>query len=217
MLPLVIAVITVTMAAGIAISFVGYLPPFVMGSTVFASVGAGLLYTMTPSTSQGRQVGYQILFGAGTGVGIQQAIVGAQSALSEADVAYGTAAVLLVNTVGGAIFICAAQNVFLNKISALASKLPDIDEKTLQSGFETVRQLLSSEQLDVAIEAYNVGIQLVFLIVVVLSCASVVSWPLLSWKPLKAGPKPSPTDGSKDTEDTGKTQEDMEHERDLKA
>lgn len=211
MLPLVCAVIGVTIAAGIAISLIGYLPPFVIGSTVLASVGAGLLYTLTPSTSQARQAGYQILFGAGTGVGIQQAIIGAQSALGEADVAYGTAGVLLVNLVGGAVFISASQNVFLNRISSLAERLPDVDEETLTSGFETVRRLLSPEELDVAIGTYNAGIQQVFLIVVVLSCASVVSWPLLSWKSLKAEPK-APTDGNKEREEA-KGQQGLERER----
>ncbi|KID93467.1 aps11-like protein, partial [Metarhizium majus ARSEF 297] len=196
MLPLVVAVIGVAISAGIAISFVGYLPPFVMAATVFASVGAGMLYTLTPSTSHARQVGYQILFGAGTGVGVQFAIVGAQGALDKVDVAYGTAAVLLVNTVGGAIFICAAQNVFLTEITALAGQLPVVDEKTLRSGFGSIRKLLSPGDLDIAIRGYNTGIQKVFLVVLVLACASALSWPLLSWKSVKQEPGHTTVDGA---------------------
>jgi hypothetical protein len=94
---MVVSVIVVAVFAGGLAAAVGYLPPFVFFATVLSSVGAGMLYTLHPGISKAKWIGYQILFGAGSGTGIQQAIVGVQVAVDHADVAYATSSVMLVN------------------------------------------------------------------------------------------------------------------------
>ncbi|CVL05957.1 hypothetical protein FPRO06_13686 [Fusarium proliferatum] len=76
LLAMVASVIVVSVIAGGSAGVVGYLPPFVFFATIFSSVGAGMLYTLHPGISTFKWIGYQILFGAGSGTGIQQAIVG---------------------------------------------------------------------------------------------------------------------------------------------
>ncbi|KAM5350420.1 hypothetical protein ACJ41O_006925 [Fusarium nematophilum] len=185
LLAMVVTVIVVAVFAGAGASVVGYLPPFVFFATIMSSVGAGMLYTLHPGISQARWIGYQILFGAGSGTGIQQAIVGVQVAVDHADVAYATSSVMLVNTLAGAIFIGASQTLFLNEMTKVTARIPSLDQHTLLSGFQSIRDMLSPDDLAVTIDAYNSGITHAFLIGLVLSSITVLTWPFIRWIPLK--------------------------------
>ena len=184
-LPLVLAVIGFAVAAGIGVSRIGYLPPFMFGATIMTSIGAGLLYTLNPTISMGKWIGYQIIYGSGSGVAVQQAISGVQLALPAADVAYGTSAIMTVNIIGGAVFICVAQSVFLGEVGQVTERLPNVDPEALQNGFGDLRASLQPDEVDILVTAYNAGISKVFLVVMVLCCASVLTWPFLSWKSIK--------------------------------
>ena len=162
-----------------------------------------MLHSLNPSTSPARQAGYEILFGAGTGLGIQQAFIGAQSALDEADVPYAASAVLLINAVSGATFIGVGQSIFLTEVNSIAEQLPNVNRIILDSGFALVRKILSPDELEIAIEGYNTGIQKTFLVVLVLACASILSLPLLSWKPIAPKPKSKSKSASESSDSSG--------------
>lgn len=49
----------------------GYYLPFAVASLVFSSVGTGLVSSFKVDTSADKWIGYQILLGFGTGLGIQ--------------------------------------------------------------------------------------------------------------------------------------------------
>src|SRR4051812_23786080 len=50
---------------------VGYYIPVALVAAVLLSVGSGLIATFSPGTSTGKWIGYQILYGAGRGLGLQ--------------------------------------------------------------------------------------------------------------------------------------------------
>ncbi|KAK7423086.1 hypothetical protein QQZ08_009253 [Neonectria magnoliae] len=185
MLPLAVAIIGASVTAGIGILFVGYLPPFVMTATALAAIGSGLMHTVAPTMSQAQVIGFQILYGSGTSIGVQQSFIGAQAALKGSEVAYATSAVMLANSMGGVISICISQNVFMAEIVALARVLRTVDRDTLERGFESVRKILSPEELEIAIQGYNRGVQDVFLVAIIFCCATALSWPFLSWASVK--------------------------------
>ncbi|KAF4976733.1 hypothetical protein FZEAL_6648 [Fusarium zealandicum] len=185
LLAMVVSVIVIAIFSGAGSSVVGYLPPFAYLATVLASVGAGMLFTLHPGISQSKWIGYQILFGAGSGTGIQQAIVGVQVAVDHADVAYATSSVMLVNTLAGSIFIGASQTLFLSEMTKVVERLPNLDQNTLLSGFQSIRDMLDSEDLVIAIDAYNRGVTKAFLIALVLCSVTVLTWPFVRWIPLK--------------------------------
>ncbi|RGP68521.1 major facilitator superfamily transporter [Fusarium sporotrichioides] len=196
LLAMVVSVIVVAVFAGGLAAVVGYLPPFVFFATILSSVGAGMLYTLHPGISKAKWIGYQILFGAGSGTGIQQAIVGVQVAVDHADVAYATSSVMLVNTLAGAIFIGVSQTLFLNEMTSVTDMIPGVDQDTLLSGFESIRDTLNAQDLAITIGAYNSGITQAFLIGLVLSSITLLTWPFIRWIPLK-----------KKEDDTGKASE----------
>ncbi|KAI1497318.1 major facilitator superfamily domain-containing protein [Biscogniauxia marginata] len=182
LLPMVLAVILMAIFAGFGASIVGYIVPSIILATILASIGASMLYTLYPQISQSRWIGYQILFGAGSGMGIQQCIVGVQVAVDHVDVAYATSAIILVNTLGGAIFIAVSQSLFLGKVTGVAK---DMDLPDPLSSFQSSGDTLSPPNRQLVIQAYNNGISKALLVALVLCCITVVSWPLLKWIPIK--------------------------------
>ncbi|OLN88004.1 putative HC-toxin efflux carrier TOXA 1 [Colletotrichum chlorophyti] len=184
-LPMVLTMMGAAIMAGFGASLVGYLPPFMIIGTVLASTGAGMLYNFYPTIEEAKWIGYQVLFGLGAGAGVQQSIVGVQLALKPEDIAYGTSAIILVNTIGGAIFISVAQNLFLSRIQRLTELIPGVDRTTMLNGFGFLRQSLTPEQLGIALQEYNAGLRSVFLLLLILSCLTVLGWLFLEWIPLK--------------------------------
>jgi hypothetical protein len=49
----------------------GYYLPFSVAGAILIAIGNGLLATLSPSTSTGKWIGYQILLGVGRGIGLQ--------------------------------------------------------------------------------------------------------------------------------------------------
>lgn len=49
----------------------GYYIPVALFAAVLLSIGSGLIATFSPGTSTGKWIGYQILYGAGRGLGLQ--------------------------------------------------------------------------------------------------------------------------------------------------
>src|SRR4051812_12162559 len=79
-----------------------------------------------------RRLAPLILLGIGVGLSFQTAIIAAQTILSGPDISVGSSAMILGQTLGGAIILCVAQNVFQNTlVSELASRAPRIDVGTV--------------------------------------------------------------------------------------
>ena len=55
----------------ISVGKLGYYLPWGIFCGVFTATGAGLVSMWTPTTSVARWIGYQIVFGAGRGAGMQ--------------------------------------------------------------------------------------------------------------------------------------------------
>jgi hypothetical protein len=50
---------------------VGYYIPVALFASVLLSIGSGLMSTFSPTTSTGKWIGYQIIYGVGRGLGVQ--------------------------------------------------------------------------------------------------------------------------------------------------
>lgn len=94
-----------------------------VASSILGSVGAGLISTWLVDVNESIWIGFQVLFGIGIGIGMQQPTMMAQIVLPKEDQPTGVALMFFGQNLGGAIFVSDAQNVF---IDALASKLSGI-------------------------------------------------------------------------------------------
>ncbi|KAL6153492.1 hypothetical protein ACJBU6_08640 [Exserohilum turcicum] len=184
-LPMVISEVSIATVAAALVPVVGYLPPFVFTATTLSAIGAGLLSSLHPGSPRAQWIGYQVVLGAGYGIGIQQSLVNAQASVEPADVGYGTSAVLLGNILGGSIFISIAQAIFLGEVLKLEGQFPGVPRDTLINDFRSLRDIISPEDLATALDVYNSGLQKVFLMAAVLCAMSVLSWPFIPWRELK--------------------------------
>ena len=110
-LPMILGNVLGVISAGALTTRFGYRMPFIFLSLIFMSIGAGLLTTLHVDSTPAHWIGYQILFGLGSGWGFQQTAVAAQTVLALVDIPIGTAIMVFVQLLGGAMFVVIAQNV----------------------------------------------------------------------------------------------------------
>jgi hypothetical protein len=187
-LPLVLAhVVTVAVTGGLTTK-VGYYNPFIIASSIFMSIGSGLLTLFTVETSQSKWIAFQFLYGMGVGFGFQQGGIAAQAVLPFEDISVGMAIVLFVQVLGGAMFVSAAQNIFTNHLlqGLLALGIPDIDPQAIvNAGATALRTLVGPDRLPEVLVLYNEAIVKTFQIALVLSCLSIIVALGMEWKSVK--------------------------------
>ena len=186
-LPLVFAQVIFSIVAGIAITKIGYYTPFMYASVVFMSIGAGLLTTFKVDTSEGMWIGYQIIFGMGTGLGFQQPILVAQTCLKLEDVSIGVSTLLFVQLLGGALFVSVANNIFNNRlVQNIASQVPNVNPaKVVSAGATSLKYAVDPKDLPAILFAYNGALIKTFQISLILGCISGLGVVFIQWKSVK--------------------------------
>ena len=102
---MILGVVIFSIITGGLVTVLGYYAPFMILSSVLSSIGAGLLTTLGVHTGHAKWIGYQAIFGIGVGCGLQQTFIAAQTVLPLEDVPTGTAIVVFLQTLGGALFV----------------------------------------------------------------------------------------------------------------
>jgi len=186
-IPMILSLVIFSMVAGFAVTQLGYYTPFIIASSILMSVGSGLLATLQPTTGSGAWIGFQIIFGAGVGFGMQNTLIAAQTVLPKQDIPIGTAIIMFSQTLGGALFISVAQNVFTNRLLANLQKVvPDLSPAlVLATGATSLKDAIPSQFLAGVQTAYNASIMSTFYVAVALSVLSVVGAVLMEWKSVK--------------------------------
>ena len=135
------------------------------GAAIF-TVGAGMLYTLQVDDYAGKWIGYQLLAGIGAGASIQIPFISVQVVLSAKDMPSGNALTIFFNTLGGALSISIAQNVFSNTlVQQLQERLPGFDPSLISgSGATQVTQVTPPELLPQVLQAYDTAITRAFLL-----------------------------------------------------
>jgi hypothetical protein len=151
------------------------------------TIGSGLIYTFTPKTPQASWIGYQILAGAGSGGSVQLPFIAVQTVLSARDMPSGNAIAIFFNSLGGAIAISIAQNIFSNTlVKELPKYVPDLDpHAVIAAGATNVGKVVPKEMLPGALEAYNKALTSAFLLPVAVGALSFLGSLLFEWKSVK--------------------------------
>ncbi|KAK3631965.1 MFS sugar transporter [Elasticomyces elasticus] len=186
-IPMILALVIFSAIAGGLVTYLGYYTPFVIASTILMSIGAGLLATLKVDSSSGEWIGYQVLFGAGVGLGMQQVLVAVQTVLPTEDIPIGTAIVMFSQTLGGALFISVAQNVFTNTLlSNLKKVVPGLDPAVIMAtGATSLKTVIPAEYYAGVQVAYNLSLQNCFYVAVAMSVISLIGAVFLEWKSVK--------------------------------
>lgn len=194
-LALILATALASILSGVGITKLGYYNPFMIAATLFMSVGAGLLTTWKPDVPSRAWIGYQVLYGLGSGQSMQTPLMVVQTVLPMAEIPLGTALVMFLQTFGGAIFISVAQNVFTNELRAgLARDLPNINATAIvDGGANSIRMpgVLPPDALGPVLEIYSKSLTNSWYVALALACASIVGSALVQWKSVKNAAPPA--------------------------
>jgi predicted MFS family arabinose efflux permease len=186
-LPLILGLVLVSILGGVAVTVIGYYTPFILVSSVLMAIGAGLLSTFETDSNSPRWIGYQFMFGAGIGFGMQQPLIAVQTTLASADVAIATAIIMFAQTLGGALFISVGQNVFTNQlINHLKAVVPEIDTGlVLRTGATELKNAIPERFLPGVLSAYNLALTQTFYVSVATASMSIVGAAFIEWKSMK--------------------------------
>ena len=188
-LPMLISVVVASAGAGAAVSWLGHYAPFMVAGTAAMAVGAGLLALFEPATPAAAWIGYQLLFGTGVGLGMQQPLMAVQTVLGLRDVATGTSVINFLQTIGGALFVSGAQAVFADRLVSDLSgsnKIPGLDPaKILASGATNIRDVVAPEHVHRVIRSYNYALVGAFLVAAGLAAATAFGAATVEWRSVK--------------------------------
>lgn len=186
-IPMVLSLVVFSLLGGVGMTLFGYYVPFFYFSTIFSAVGAGLLSTFTTTSGHQQWIGYQVVYGAGIGLGFQLAIIAAQVVLNLEDVAVGTVVMMFCQTLGGALFISVGQNVFSNQLfSGIKDAAPGLDPSIiLHIGATQLKTKVSPQFLGAAQIAYNKALTNTWYVAAALSSLSIIGALGMEWKSVK--------------------------------
>lgn len=140
------------------------------GSAIFA-IGAGMLYTLQVDSSAAKWIGYQVLAGIGAGAGVQIPFVAVQVVTSQKDMPTANACVMFFNSLGGALSISIAQNIFVNTLGVEIPKaVPGFDAQIIaHAGATNLRRVVPEQLLPRILVAYNRSIVTAFVLAIATS------------------------------------------------
>ncbi|TVY86564.1 putative efflux pump, partial [Lachnellula willkommii] len=167
-LPLILGTVIATITSGGLITVTGSFVPWLIGGSIFSTIGSGLLYTLNTHSSSAHWIGYQAIVGLGIGAAIQVPIIAAQAIATPADLSSATAMVLFMQTVGGAFFVSAGNAAFSDTlIEHLPRYVPNIDPKTVVAvGVTEIRATFPTDVVPGIVQAYMDGLRVDYAIAI---------------------------------------------------
>ena len=185
-LPLVISLVVASIAAGWITQQTGYYTGTLIASSVIMSIGAGLLTTLQVDTAAARWIGFQILYGAGLGLGMQQASMAAQTCLARKDVMIGISLMFFFQGLGGSIFISVGESVFTHSLVSQLGTVADLDPAMIvNTGATDLRNVVPLQLLEALLVAYNAALSDTLKVAVACAVATIVAGLTMEWKSVK--------------------------------
>jgi hypothetical protein len=186
-LPLIISVVVLGILAGGLVTACGYYTPFMIASSIIMTIGAGLLSTLEVDSGHPKWIGYQVVFGVGLGMGMQMPMIVTQTALKTEDVPSGTAIVMFAQTLGGAIFVSVAQNIFQNQLlHNVEMYAPGANAaRVVGAGATMLRSIITGPALKPVLQAYNDAVTQTFYVAVAMGALSLIGPIFIEWLSVK--------------------------------
>jgi hypothetical protein len=190
-IPLVLSLVIMNIVAAICTEKLGYYVPAMLLSPVLCSVGAGLLSTLSPSSSQSHCIGYQVLYGFGIGCGFQTSNLAAQNILPRADVPLGLALMFFMQQLGGSVFLSVGQNIFSSTLVDSLSGVAGLHAQDIvNTGVTDLHSVVPQTEFNIVVSAYNYALTRVFILTTALSAIMIIGPLAVKWKSIKGGINP---------------------------
>ncbi|KAI1926777.1 hypothetical protein LOZ23_003588 [Ophidiomyces ophidiicola] len=186
-LPTTLGTVVFSVVAGIGVAKSGYYTPFMILGAALLVTGASLMTTWQVSSSAAQWIGYQIIFSAGAGLGIQQSHTAAQTVLAPVDVPVGAVVIIFAQILGGAVWLSVAQNVLTSKLlEGLKNSVPGLDPKVvIDKGATGFRDTAGPRFLGDVLKVYNLALTKTIYCGVALAATALLSSVGMEWKSIK--------------------------------
>ncbi|KAL2430531.1 MFS-type efflux pump MFS1 [Exophiala dermatitidis] len=186
-IPYLVSVTLSSVVVGGTITALGPYVPFTwIGSAIFA-VGCGLLYTLKVDSSAATWIGYQILAGVGGGGCVQIPFIAVQVVLRNKDIPVGNAVTIFFNSLGGAIAISIAQNIFSNSlVEQIPKYTTGVDPRVIMgAGATHIREVTPPDQLPGLLRAYDIAVTNSYLLSIACACIAFLLSLGFEWRSVK--------------------------------
>jgi MFS family permease len=167
LLPFMLGLVITVMSAGQIVGKFGYYWPFLVGSPIFLAIGSGLFFTITASTSSARLIGFQILAGIGTGMGMQNALLAIQVEFRDMPKLLGQATSMasFSQFLGGTLGLAIAEPVFASELNKyLLIYAPDANAKIVKESPTAIYTQLPPSQIPGVVQAYAHALRIAYVI-----------------------------------------------------
>lgn len=181
-IPYLVSITISSVIVGAAITVTGSYAPFLWIGSVIFTVGCAMISTLDVDSGAAKWLGYQIIAGVGGGASVQIPFLAVQVALRQADAPIGSttsilwcpcfkltrspaAIMMFFNSLGGALAISIAQNIFSNKLVTNVHKYaPNVLPATVSSAGAThLREVIPAADLAGVLEAYAKALRTTFI------------------------------------------------------
>ncbi|KAJ5364122.1 uncharacterized protein N7496_009835 [Penicillium cataractarum] len=186
-LPSILSQLAVAVTSGALIGKMGYYLPWAVVCGILTSIGGGLLSTLTPTTTTGKWVGYQILAGAGRGAGFQTPIIAVQNTLPPSQISIAMSILMFIQTLSGAVFLTFADVIFSTGLKDLIPKYaPNVSSQVvIAAGATGIRDVVSTQNLPGVLKAYAKSVDHVFYMVAAMGVWGLIFSFGMGWKDIR--------------------------------
>ncbi|KAJ7776360.1 transporter [Mycena metata] len=166
-LPFMLGLILTTIATGQIVGKTGYYYPFLPVGAAFIIIGSAVLYTVNTSTSTAKLIGFQILVGVGTGLGLQNTVVAIQTEFKATPKLIGqaTSMVSFSKFLGGTIALGIAEPVLSSELSKFLLKYaPNAPAAIVKNSPTAIWTTLDKALIPGVTESYTRALRVVFIL-----------------------------------------------------
>lgn len=208
-LPMVLLIVVGFIVNGELVTRIGYYVPSLVFGVCLTAIGAGLLTHLEIDTSEGKWIGYQIVYGFGVGIAGQVPNMAAQTVLAREDIAIGASLMFFGQVLFGAIFTSVGQNVLDNQLASRLASIPGMTAQLIQStGTTKLLSVVPTEYRATALDAYNDSLRVVFQAGLSMACIAILGAVGMEWRTMKKKMPPKNSGGQRAAEE-GKGQSNM--------
>lgn len=187
-LPYGISTTLATLSTGFLMGKSRHYVPFMHMSSMIFTIGSSLFHTLTPNTSTGKWVAFEVVAGWGYGMGFQVPFLAVQNVLSSTDAPMGISLLIFSMGLGGSVGLGISQNIFVSSLKQRLEQIPGINGgAVLTAGTSAVglQNAVPIPLLSAARQAYNDAITTALILAAAAAgsaflCSLAVEWKRVS-------------------------------------
>ncbi|PCD34037.1 hypothetical protein FGRA07_09192 [Fusarium graminearum] len=185
-IPLILCNVVGSLSSGLLTTKLGHYFPSLYLSMVLTCIGAGLFVTLRPGTETAPVVGYQVLYGFGSGLGFQLPQIAAQTVLKGTEVQIGIAMTLFFQSLGGTLFLSVGNSVFKeqlrNRLLEHAGLSAQQLKVILSAGAVAIESTLQPKELEAVRSGYSSALIYAYYTALAASILSAFGGLFVEWK-----------------------------------